>query len=100
MMIEASESLFSYNRPGESFQRFRDPSFRPIFEPTFENPEEQQRAVDICGDNQFCLFDVAATKNEDIGMATMQGVRDFDTVVELAEPSKLKILVLALFKVL
>ena len=92
MMNEASESLFSYNRPGESFQGFRDPSFRPIFEPTFENPEEQQRAVDICGDDQFCLFDVAATKDEEVGMATMQGVRDFDVVVDLAEPSELEML--------
>ena len=90
MMNEASESLFSYNRPGESFQGFRDPSFRPTFEPTFDDPELEIRATEICGNDKSCLFDVAATKNEDIGMATMQGVREFDTVVDLAEPSELE----------
>ncbi len=48
----------------------------------------EARAKEICGVDESCLFDIAATKNEDIGMATMMGVMDFDMIVESAEPSK------------
>ena len=83
-MNEASESLFSSNRP------FSGGSFRPTFEPTFFDPELEIRATEICGDDKFCLFDIAVTKNEDVGIATMQGMREFDIVVDLAEPSELE----------
>ena len=55
----------------------------------FEDPELEQRADEICGDDPFCRFDIAATGNENIGQATMQGVMDFDEIVVLAEPSEL-----------
>ena len=45
----------------------------------------------MCGEDKSCLFDVAATKNVDIGMSTMMGVQDFADIVELAEPSERKI---------
>ena len=73
----------------ESFEAFRDPTFTPAFEPEFDDPELEQRAHEVCGDDEFCLFDIAATRNEDIGMSTMMDVREFDVIVDLAEPSKL-----------
>ncbi len=88
ILNDASESLFAYNRPLESFDVFRDPSFMPAFEPVFDDPELEQRANEVCGDDEFCLFDIAATRNEDIGMATMMDVGEFDNLVDLAEPSK------------
>ena len=36
----------------------------------------------------FCRFDIAATKNEDIGASTMVGGNNFDEIVQLAEPSE------------
>lgn len=84
----ASESLFAYNRLGESFEVFRDPDFTPAFVPEFDDPVLEQMADEVCGDDQFCRFDVAATKNVDIGMTTMMGVGEFDELVDLAEPSE------------
>ena len=89
MLTDSSESLFAYNNPGESFENFMDMRFEPVFAPEFEDEELERRAGEICGDDQFCLFDIAATGTLDIGMATMSGVRDFDMIVDLAEPSKL-----------
>ena len=88
MINDESESLFAYNRPNENFEAFRDLGFKPIFVPTFDTPEEEQRANDICGDNEFCLFDISATKNDEIAISTMEGVVDFDNLVEVAEPSE------------
>ena len=88
MINDEAESLFAYNRPGDTFDTFRDLTFTPAFEPVFDDPELEMRAEEICGDDEFCKFDIAATKDEDIGMSTMLGVRDFDNIVELAQPSK------------
>lgn len=88
MLTDSSESLFAYNNPGDSFENFIDLVFEPLFAPVFDDPELEQRADEVCGDDQFCLFDIAATRTVDIGMATMSGVRDFDMIVDLAEPSK------------
>lgn len=85
---DSSESLFTYG-PGQSFEGFRDPGFEPAFEPVFNDPELEQKADEICGDDQFCKFDIAATGNENIGLSTMQGGMDFDEIVVLAQPSEL-----------
>lgn len=85
---DASESFFAYIGD-ETFEDFRDPTFTPAFEPSFDDPELEQKANEICGDDESCLFDIAATKNEEIGMSTMQGIMDFSVIVDLAEPSKL-----------
>ena len=42
----------------------------------------------ICGDDQFCLFDIAATKKIEIGMATMNEGQAFDDIVEKSLPSE------------
>ena len=81
--------MFTYDsESGESWAGFYDPDFSPAFQPTFENKSLEQQAKEVCGENEYCLFDIAATKNVDIGMATMQGVESFDTMVEMAAPSK------------
>ena len=54
----------------------------------FDDIELEMRADEICGDDQFCRFDIAATKNEDIGASTMVGGSNFDEIVQLAEPSE------------
>ena len=45
-------------------------------------------AREACGEDEFCLFDVAATKNVEIGMATMQGGENFDRFMEMSVPSE------------
>ncbi len=88
MISNASESRFAYDKPGADFEAFQDDRFQPIFVPVFDDPVLEQKADEICGDDEFCRFDIAATKNEDIGLSTMVGIKAFDVVVALAEPSK------------
>lgn len=59
-----------------------------MFQPVFDDPALAEEAKVTCGNDQFCLFDVAATKRVDIGMATMQGGENFDRIVEMSIPSK------------
>ena len=83
---DSSDSLFTY-KTGESWETFYDPSFSPAFKPTFEDPVLEEEAKEVCGDDKSCLYDVAATKKVEIGMATMRGVESFDTIVEMSTPS-------------
>lgn len=58
-----------------------------MFQPTFDDPILEEEAKSVCGDDEFCLFDVAATKRVEIGIATMQGGENFDRIVEMSIPS-------------
>jgi hypothetical protein len=57
------------------------------FIPTFTTPEIPEgirnEAVDLCGDDTDCLFDVAITGNLDVGKSTRQNVMEF--TVRIAE---------------
>ena len=87
ILSTASESLFTY-KPGESFSGFRDPSFTPRFQTTFTNSTLEAQAMAICGDDPFCLFDIAATGRTEIGASTVEGSRGFDLIMNLSVPSK------------
>ena len=60
-----------------------------MFVATFDDPELEMEAKEACGEDEFCLFDIAATRRVEIGMATMQGGEDFDRIVEMSVPSEL-----------
>ena len=66
--------MFTY-RIGESYDRFRDVDFTPVFldDPSslFSNSTFEQEAKNICGANQECLFDIAVTGKKSIGEATL-----------------------------
>ena len=64
------DSLFTY-QPGETWATFYDPFFEPTYHPKFSNPKLEAEAKELCGDDIFCLFDVAATGNIDIGLSTL-----------------------------
>ena len=44
--------------------------------------------MEICGDDQFCVFDIAATEREEVGMSTMQGNLDLEVITELSQPGQ------------
>ena len=58
-----------------------------MFAPTFNDTNLQKEAKDICGEDTFCLFDIAATKRVEIGAATMEGQETLDTIMEMSKPS-------------
>lgn len=65
----ARKSLFFY-QPEESWDTFYDPFFHPSYKPNFTNPELELEANEICGDDVFCLFDIAVTGIKEVGIAT------------------------------
>lgn len=67
---------------------FFEPQFPAVFEPSFDDPEAESRARSICNGDQFCLFDIAATGREDIGMSTQVGGQDLEEIIEISAPSK------------
>ena len=82
-----NNSLFFYEE-GKSWADYFDPDFTPAYQPTFNDPALEERAMEICGDDQFCVFDIAATEREKIGMSTMQGNLNLEVITELSQPGK------------
>ena len=82
-----ADSLFTYGQE-ESWQKFYSPNFIPMFRPTFTDPELEEEAKRLCGKDQFCLFDIAATKRVDIGLATLNGGQNLNRIMNLSAPSK------------
>ena len=84
---DPDNSLFSYEE-GKSWADYFDPDFTPAYQPTFTDPALEERAMEICGDDQFCVFDIAATEREEVGMSTMQGNLDLEMITELSQPGQ------------
>ena len=84
---DPDNSLFSYEE-GKSWADYFDPNFTPAYQPTFTDPALEERAMEICGDDQFCVFDIAATEREEVGMSTMQGNLDLEVITELSQPGQ------------
>lgn len=82
----SSNSLFSYPC-ARGWATYYDPSFRPSFAPTFSDPSLEQTANEICGNDQFCKFDIAATGRIEVGEATFTGGQNFEQLVNLSQPS-------------
>ena len=67
-----------------------------MFAPTYTDTTLEEEAKEVCGDDSFCLFDIAATKRVEIGAATMDGQEMLETIVEMSKPSKLHLEVVTL----
>ena len=78
-MDSARKSLFYY-QPEDSWATFYDPYFHPFYQPTFNNPELETQAKDICGDDKFCLFDIATTGITEIGVATRESSKFLEQI--------------------
>ncbi|CAH1273470.1 MUC4 [Branchiostoma lanceolatum] len=73
-------TLFHFYPDGQSAATYGNDSFTPLFfdlGAMFENDTERQRAVQVCGgpDKKECLFDIALTGNEAVGVAAEQGMK-------------------------
>lgn len=84
---DEADSWFTYPS-GSRWSDFYQPNFSPMFAATFDDPDLEAEAKEACGEDEFCLFDIAATRRVEIGMATMQGGEDFDRFVEMSVPSE------------
>ncbi|XP_044174744.1 uncharacterized protein LOC114975818 isoform X3 [Acropora millepora] len=69
--ISQSQSLFTYAQ-NENTSTYAIPDFLPMFGDniTWQNDTLRKQAEDVCGSDNECLFDVAATNDLDVGQAT------------------------------
>jgi deleted-in-malignant-brain-tumors protein 1 len=85
IITSAENSLFVYSQ-SHSFADYFAPWFTPIFQPAFSDPILEQKARDICGNDSFCLFDIAATKRVEIGNCTKKVNDDVRKLVRYSYP--------------
>lgn len=74
-------------KPGDNLFTYFDPTFAPVFEPNFNDTKLEEEALKICGDDRFCLFDIATTKRKEIGATTLSDSENFEVMVNSSEPS-------------
>ena len=86
-IVGINDSLFTYSI-GESWETYHDDNFSPSYELVFVNPSLESRAMNVCDDDQFCLYDIATTGRLEIGMSTLDGSRSFNEIVQLSYASK------------
>ena len=79
-------SLFSYPS-GESWETYYFPSFRPVFQPVFQDPDLEMEAETLCRGDTFCLFDIAATGNTELGLSTLRTSQEIEELEKLSLPS-------------
>ena len=78
--MDSARKILFYYQPEDSWATFYDPYFRPLYQPTFNNPELETQAKDICGDDKFCLFDIATTGITEIGVATRESSKFIEEI--------------------
>lgn len=84
--ISAEESLFTYIT-GQSPSTFNQTSFTPVFDIDDLPYEITNETTAICGDNIQCLFDIGATGDVAIGMATLESFVTYNETVMLSQLS-------------
>ena len=50
----------------------------------FASPELEAEARDVCQNDTFCLYDIAATGRVELGMTTLRGNQEFEEIAELS----------------
>lgn len=66
-----------------------DPNFLPLFpEESSASPSQASAAADLCGDDMFCRFDVAATGSLSVGNASRVAHRQHLLRVQSLQPGE------------
>lgn len=69
---------------------FYDPDFVPLYEPRFTNSTIQTEALEACGGDTFCLFDIAATGRMEVGLSTLSASQELEDIIEVSQPGRTK----------
>lgn len=79
--IDAAESLFFYEL-GNDHESLTDRDYRPIFEPV-TNPFLDQTLVEqVCGTNQFCIFDYQTTGSQSFAENSVEEFEQLEEAVD------------------
>ena len=87
--------MFTYGADG-SWDTFYRPDYRPAFGVEFSDPELEEEARASCGDDDLCLFDIAATGDVNIGAASRDSGEEQETIIELFRRSRFSFSLLSL----
>lgn len=91
--VENASSLFTYDSRllvnNFLYRPKHDPTFQPLFpEEITPSPSQVIEAAELCGDNHFCSFDVAATGSLSVGNATRLAYQLHQHRVQSLQPGK------------
>ena len=87
ILSNAADSLFTY-LPYTSFSYLRDNKFAPVFTVDHDNTTAD---ISICSGDESCIFDVIATNDSSIGIATLAAVGQIEDTVQMSYPGKLSL---------
>ena len=59
-------------------RRAVDDTYSPAMQLVWASPEEEQKAIQICGNNIACQFDYSVTKDESLANSTATGQMNFE----------------------
>lgn len=71
--ITEEASLFTY-KEGTAYSNYQNPSFIPAFETPTDLPAD---AVEVCGDDQECVFDYAVSGSSELAAETKERTQSF-----------------------
>ena len=74
------------NGESDSWGDYYDPRYTPAFAATFTNPDLKALAEEQCKGDQFCLYDIAATRDPKVGITTFEGGENLDVIINGSKP--------------
>ncbi|XP_054773314.2 sushi domain-containing protein 2-like [Lytechinus pictus] len=82
--IDAQESLFFYET-GTDHESVTDRNYRPIFEPVTNPLLNPAQVEEVCGTNQFCIFDYQTTGSQSFAENSIEEFDQYEDAVDNRE---------------
>ncbi|XP_041485569.1 LOW QUALITY PROTEIN: sushi domain-containing protein 2-like [Lytechinus variegatus] len=79
--IDVAQSLFYYE-PGANHESHTDRSYIPVFEPPINMLVDQSLVIEVCGTNQFCIFDFQTTGSQSFAQNSVNSFSTYQQAVE------------------
>ncbi|XP_030838223.1 sushi domain-containing protein 2-like, partial [Strongylocentrotus purpuratus] len=79
--IDAAESLFYYE-PSNDHESHTDRTYTPVFEPVANPSVDQSLVLEVCGTNQFCIFDYQTTGSQSFAQNSVKALVQYQQTVD------------------
>ena len=57
----------------------------------FADSNMQMQAIEACGGDSFCLFDIAATGRMEVGLSTLAASQELEEIIEVSRPGRFNV---------
>ena len=78
---EITDSLFYYEA-GADHASLTNSSFVPVFEPVANLNVNQTLVDEVCGTNQFCIYDFQTTGSQSFAQTSVETIEEFQTAIQ------------------